>query len=240
MQDAVFADPKLQVSDFEFNASVVNVFDDMVVRSVPFYLEMQRMVAELSADFVQKGTRIYDLGCSTGTTMVSLHQKVDAEIVFVGVDEAEEMLKSCKNNLPKHIPSRKVELINADLNKGIKLEKPSVVILCLTLQFVRPLKRQKLIEDIYQQLPENGALIIVEKVLGEDSLFNRLFIKHYYEFKKRNNYSETEIAKKREALENVLIPYRLKENEELLAECGFRHIDTFFKWYNFAGFVAVK
>lgn len=239
-QDAVFADPKMQVSDFEFNAAVVNVFDDMVVRSVPFYLEMQRMVAELSADFAQKGTRIYDLGCSTGTTMISLHQKVDKDIEFVGVDEADEMLKSCRSNLEKAIPGRQVELVNADLNKGIKLEKPSVVILCLTLQFVRPLKRQKLIEDIYKQLPENGALIIVEKVLGEDSLFNRLFIKHYYEFKKRNNYSDTEIAKKREALENVLIPYRLKENEELLAECGFKHIDTFFKWYNFAGFVAVK
>ncbi|MBU2525521.1 MAG: carboxy-S-adenosyl-L-methionine synthase CmoA [Bacteroidetes bacterium] len=240
MQDVVFADPKLQVTDFEFNAAVVNVFDDMVVRSVPFYLEMQRMVAELAADFAIKNTNIYDLGCSTGTTMMSLNQKVDKNIQFVGVDEADEMLKSCQTNLERVMPERQVKLVNADLNKGIELENPSVVILCLTLQFVRPLKRQKLIEDIYRQLPENGALIIVEKVLGEDSLFNRLFIKHYYEFKKRNDYTETEISKKREALENVLIPYRLKENEELLAECGFKHIDTFFKWYNFAGFVAVK
>jgi tRNA (cmo5U34)-methyltransferase len=240
MLDKVFADPKLQVTDFEFNASVVKVFDDMVVRSVPFYIEMQRMVAELAADFAIKNTNIYDLGCSTGTTMMSLHQKVDKNIQFVGVDEADEMLKSCKANLNEAMPDRQVKLVNADLNKGIELDNASVVILCLTLQFVRPLKRQKLIEDIYRQLPENGALIIVEKVLGEDSMFNRLFIKHYYEFKKRNDYTETEISKKREALENVLIPYRLKENEELLAECGFKHIDTFFKWYNFAGFVAVK
>ncbi|MDT8414264.1 MAG: carboxy-S-adenosyl-L-methionine synthase CmoA [Flavobacteriaceae bacterium] len=240
MLDKVFADPKLQVTDFEFNASVVKVFDDMVVRSVPFYIEMQRMVAELAADFAIKNTNIYDLGCSTGTTMMSLNQKVDKNIQFIGVDEADEMLKSCQTNLERVMPDRPVKLVNADLNKGIELENPSVVILCLTLQFVRPLKRQKLIEDIYRQLPENGALIIVEKVLGEDSMFNRLFIKHYYEFKKRNDYTETEISKKREALENVLIPYRLKENEELLAECGFKHIDTFFKWYNFAGFVAVK
>lgn len=240
MQDAVFADPKMQVSDFEFNASVVNVFDDMVVRSVPFYLEIQRMVAELASDFVQKNTRVYDLGCSTGATLMSLHQKVDKSIEFVGVDESAEMLKSCAANLKKQIPERKVQLVDADLNQGIAMEKASVAILCLTLQFVRPLKRQKLIADIYRQLPENGALIIVEKVLGEDSLFNRLFIKHYYEFKKRNNYTDTEIAKKREALENVLIPYRLKENEELLRDCGFKHIDTFFKWYNFSGFIAIK
>jgi len=33
------------------------------------------------------------------------------------------------------------------------------------------------------------------------------FIKNYYAMKKRNGYSDMEIAQKREALENVLIPY---------------------------------
>ena len=49
-------------------------------------------------------------------------------------------------------------------------------------------------------------------MLGENSTFNRLFINHYYEMKRRNGYSEIEIAQKREALENVLVPYRLEEN----------------------------
>jgi len=239
-KDKVFSDPNLKVSDFEFNESVVKVFDDMVVRSVPFYLEMQSMIADLTADFAVKGTNVYDLGCSTGTTMMAIQSKLDPSIGFVGVDESVEMLKTCRTNLDKAIPGRKVVLVDADLNKGIELENATVVILCLTLQFVRPLRRSKLIRDIYEQLPENGAVIILEKVLGEDSMFNRLFIKHYYEFKKRNDYSETEISKKREALENVLIPYRLKENEELFAEAGFRFIDVFFKWYNFSGMIAVK
>jgi len=86
----------------------------------------------------------------------------------------------------------------------------------------------------------NGCLILVEKVLGEDSLFNRLFIKYYYDFKKRNHYSELEISQKREALENVLIPYKLNENLDLLANCGFKYREVFFKWYNFSGIVAVK
>jgi tRNA (cmo5U34)-methyltransferase len=80
----------------------------------------------------------------------------------------------------------------------------------------------------------------MEKVLGNDSLFNRTFIKFYYEMKKRNGYSELEIAKKREELENVLIPYRVEENYELLRQGGFHHIDTFLKWYNFCGIVALK
>ena len=86
----------------------------------------------------------------------------------------------------------------------------------------------------------NGCLLLVEKVLGEHSTFNRLFIKHYYEMKARNGYSELEISQKREALENVLVPYRLEENKELLLNAGFRHVDVFFKWYNFCGMIALK
>jgi tRNA (cmo5U34)-methyltransferase len=87
---------------------------------------------------------------------------------------------------------------------------------------------------------ENGALIMVEKVLGEESLFNRFFIEHYYDFKRRSGYSDLEITQKREALENVLVPYKLLENRELLLRCGFRYVDVFFKWYNFCGIIAVK
>jgi tRNA (cmo5U34)-methyltransferase len=87
---------------------------------------------------------------------------------------------------------------------------------------------------------DQGCLILIEKVLGEDSLFNRLFIKYYYDMKRRHGYSELEISQKREALENVLIPYKLLENRELLLRTGFKSVDVFFKWYNFCGIIAVK
>ncbi|MEQ9508936.1 MAG: methyltransferase, partial [Alloalcanivorax xenomutans] len=77
-------------------------------------------------------------------------------------------------------------------------------------------------------------------VLGNDAFLNRLWIKLYYDMKKRNGYSETEIAQKREALENVLIPYRLDENLKLLSRAGLDNVDVFFKWYNFAGFLGTK
>jgi len=239
-KDKIFDDSRQKVTDFEFNRAVVSVFDDMVVRSVPFYLEIQRMITELAADFALEGTQIYDLGCSTGTTMMNLDKVIDPKIRFVGIDNSDEMLKSCKKNLKSAGITRDIDLVKADINNGVLLENSSVVILCLTLQFVRPLYREKLLKSIYDQLHENGALIMIEKVLGEATLFNRMFIKYYYDFKQANNYSQTEIAKKREALENVLIPYKLKENEDMLKDCGFKHIEVFFKWYNFSGFVAMK
>jgi tRNA (cmo5U34)-methyltransferase len=83
-------------------------------------------------------------------------------------------------------------------------------------------------------------LLLVEKLTCEDTTLNRLYIDHYYDFKRRNGYSEIEISKKREALENVLIPYRLDENVKLLKSAGFRQVETFFRWYNFCGLVAIK
>jgi tRNA (cmo5U34)-methyltransferase len=110
----------------------------------------------------------------------------------------------------------------------------------LTLQFLRPIYRERLIRSIYEGMNENGCLIIVEKVLGENSIFNRLFIDYYYRMKKKHGYSELEISQKREALENVLVPYKLIENRELILDTGFRSWDVFFKWYNFCGMIAVK
>ncbi|MEY3436907.1 MAG: carboxy-S-adenosyl-L-methionine synthase CmoA, partial [Bacteroidota bacterium] len=107
-------------------------------------------------------------------------------------------------------------------------------------QFVRPIHRLKLLKRIYDGLQKDGVMIVVEKVLAEDSSFNRKFIKYYYDYKRRNHYSDMEIAQKREALENVLIPYKLTENITLFREAGFGNVDTFFKWYNFAGIVAQK
>jgi tRNA (cmo5U34)-methyltransferase len=198
------------------------------------------MIGEMAQDFIAEGANVYDLGCSTGTTLIGLDKTAAPNVKFIGLDESEDMLKKCRDNFESAGITRPYELIQGDLNQGVMLENPSVVIMCLTLQFIRPLYREKLIQQIYNQLNPMGCLILVEKVLGEDSLFNRLFIKYYYEMKRRHQYSEMEISQKREALENILIPYKLLENRELLMRCGFRYVDTFFKWYNFSGMIAVK
>lgn len=239
-KDIVFKDAQRPAYDFKFNKEVATVFDDMVVRSVPYYEEMQRMIAELTKDFAVKGTNVYDLGCSTGTTMINLDKILPEEIGFVGIDNSDEMLLKCEHNLKDAGVTRNVAYENQDLNHAIKINNPSVVIFCLTLQFLRPLNREKILKKICESLPENGAVILIEKILTEHSICNRLFIEHYYTFKKRNGYDEIEIAKKRESLENVLVPYQLSENETLLKSCGFRYTEVFFKWYNFTGIIAIK
>ena len=241
-KDKLFAVPRKRIDDFDFGKDTAQVFDDMLGRSVPFYGEIQRQTAELAADFAQDGTAIYDLGCSTCASFLAIDQVLppDRDVRYVGIDSSIEMLDRARAKLEQAGLRRPYELRVSDLDEGVAIENASVVLLILTLQFVRPLRRERLVRAVLEGLRHDGCLILVEKVLGENSTFNRLFIQHYYEMKKRHGYTEMEIAQKREALENVLIPYRLKENEELLQRAGFPHIDVFFKWYNFCGIVASK
>ena len=238
--DKVFREEIQNASDFKFGATVANVFDDMVNRSVPFYGEIQRMVAELSADHALDGTNVYDLGCSTGTTMIGMNTLVPNDIKFIGVDDSREMLDKCDGKLKQAGFTRPYDLVVEDLNQGVTIENASVVVLCLTLQFIRPISREKILRSISNGLVNGGVLILVEKILAEDSLFNRNFIKYYYDMKRRHQYSEMEISQKREALENVLVPYKHSENITMLRENGFQHCETFFKWYNFSGLIAIK
>ena len=239
-KDEVFKETISKASDFKFSIKVANVFDDMVTRSVPFYIEMQRMIGELAADHYQDNSNVYDLGCSTGTTMIVMNDTIPEHIRFVGIDDSGAMLEKCRSKLEEAGFNRPYELEVSDLNGEIEITNASIVVLCLTLQFVRPIYRERLVKKIYDGLLPGGVLIIVEKILAEDSTWNRDFIKYYYNLKRRNHYSEMEIAQKREALENVLIPYKLSENITMLREAGFSNYEIFFKWYNFAGFIAKK
>ena len=225
---------------FEFNEPVARVFDDMLERSIPFYKECQQMVIDLVRHFAQKNSAVYDLGCSTGTLLRHLVKAIPItqKIRFVGLDNSEAMLKKARGKLKGHL--NRCELVAADLESGFELADASVVIMNYTLQFIPPKRRAAMLKKIYKGLRPGGGLILIEKVRGESNGLNDLFIEQYHAYKRSQGYSKLEIAKKREALEKVLIPLKPEKNRDLLAEAGFRQVDVFFKWFDFAGFLAVK
>ncbi|MBT3303693.1 carboxy-S-adenosyl-L-methionine synthase CmoA [Candidatus Woesearchaeota archaeon] len=234
-KDTKFSE-KMEVTDFVFDGSVANVFDDMLSRCIPFYEETNQMIKKLVLEHVKPNTNVYDLGCSTGALLSMLTENLsNSEIRFVGVDNSEAMIKKAKERLEE----KQIELINKDL-ENIEIKNASVVVMNWTLQFIRPSKREKILKKIFEGLTEGGCLIISEKILSENSKLNSRYIKQYYDLKKSKGYSELEIAQKREALENVLIPYKLSENIIELKKVGFKTVDSFFQWYNFASIIAIK
>ena len=239
-KDKLFSKKQRFVKDFTFGEQTATVFDDMLQRSVPFYDEVQRMIGEIASDFAVEGTNIYDLGCSTGNTLLMLDAVVPKGVRFIGVDNSQDTLRRAKEKLTQRKLTRDYELICADLNEGVSITNASMVVINLTLQFIRPLNRSKLVASIAGGVHNEGCLVLIEKVLSQYSALNRFFIKYYYAFKERNGYSAMEISQKREALENILVPYRLDENVELLLSNGFSECEVFFKWYNFCGLIALK
>jgi tRNA (cmo5U34)-methyltransferase len=238
-RDQLFATPRERVDDFNFGHDTAAVFDDMLGRSVPFYDEIQRMTAEIAGEFAQEGSSLFDLGCSTGTTLALLDPVCPPDVKFVGVDNSADMLEKADEKLKACGLTRPYELRLQDL-QDVTLENASVVVMTLTLQFLRPLHRQRLMDEIARATRPGGCFILVEKLVLQDPLLNRMYIKHYYAMKQRRGYSDLEISQKREALENVLIPYRFEENRAMALGAGFTGFETFFRWYNFCGMVAVK
>src|SRR3989338_2148669 len=241
MKDQLFEDKASGARTFQFDEKVASAFDDMLQRSVPFYTQQQEMIMALGKQFYQPGTAIYDLGCSLGTTLINFGQDLNRQDAqLIGYDSSVPMIEKARKAIKARQLDRLIELRYGDLNKGVVIENASVVTMLWTLQFVRPLSRDRLIQTIYRGLVEGGALMLAEKVLTNNSHVNRLFIELYYDYKRRQGYSDEEIIRKREALENVLVPYRIEENMELFRRNGFELCETFFQYYNFVGFLCVK
>jgi tRNA (cmo5U34)-methyltransferase len=238
-RDDIYRHGKVK-EDFVFTDQVAEVFDDMLDRSIPYYRQVIGMIAQLLEQYLEPGDTVYDLGCSTGTTLLALAGRLGTTgIDFVGVDSSPAMIRKAVAKAAKYSRTNAFRFIEKDI---LELECASVgaIILNYTLQFIRPVRREEFLRQIYGFLRPGGVLILSEKVVCADSRLNRDFIKLYHRFKKERGYSDLEIARKREALENVLVPFTANENENLLRKAGFRHIERIFQWLNFISIMAVK
>jgi tRNA (cmo5U34)-methyltransferase len=226
------------IANFRFDESVVEVFDDMVKRSVPGYDSMIQMVGLVARMYGKDNTNYYDLGSSTGaiTLAISLNNN-HKNNKFIAIDNSPDMVKKCQKNLSKKIDN--LEVICEDINETT-IQNASIVVLNLTLQFVEVSKRAPLLKKIYDGLNPGGVLIISEKIHFDDNENQKQITQLHLDFKRANGYSELEIANKRQAIENVLISENKKTHIDRLKQCGFKEASCYFQCLNFASFLSVK
>ena len=235
MKDKVFVKPISK--QFEFDEDVAVVFDDMLERSIPFYKEVIELTCNQICLHVKSNATIVDLGCSTANTLLSLYKKSDKTYHLIGIDNSEAMLHLAKQKVSAY--GAKIDLIEDDIT-SVALKNIDVVMANYMLQFIRPLQRADFVQKIYDALNDDGLFVFSEKIVLEDKVLNKQMIDLYYDFKRKQGYSDFEIAQKREALENVLIPYTEEENRDMLKSVGFKTVETIFKWGNFVTFIAKK
>ena len=234
-KDKVFTKPIAK--KFEFDEAVASVFDDMLSRSVPFYDEVRKLVIALILAEQKERMKVLDLGSSTAKFLLDLHAKKSVPMQLKGLDNSSAMIERAKQKCQAFGAEISLEL--ADM-LTYDYSDEDVVVANYTLQFIRPMQRIELIKRLYEGLNEEGVFIFSEKVVFEDKKLDKQMIDIYYEYKKRQGYSEYEIAQKREALENVLIPFTIEENIRMCKDAGFTRVDTIFQWANFVTFVAKK
>lgn len=234
MRDEIFKEPIKK--QFEFDAAVASVFDDMINRSVPHYAVSQKLITDFLAEILPLNSSVIDLGCSTASTLLALW-RIRCDISLRGVDNAAAMLENAKAKILAY--GANIDLKEDDILK-CEFKGFDAVLLNYTLQFIRPIKRQEFVDKIYKNLNENGVFIFSEKMIFEDKKLTKNIINIYEKYKLEQGYSRYEIAQKREALENVLIPYTEAENRALALNAGFKSVECLFRWANFATFVAFK
>ncbi|MCH5323311.1 MAG: carboxy-S-adenosyl-L-methionine synthase CmoA [Helicobacter sp.] len=235
MMDKIFA--KTPQKQFEFDEKVADVFDDMLTRSIPYYKEVLSLSADFALSYAKEDSNILDLGTSTGSMLAEIAAKAQYKINLYGIDSSLAMIKRAQNKLNAY--GVKATLVCGDILKEDFIPS-SCVIANYTLQFIRPMQREILVKKIYDCLEDGGVFIFSEKIMCEDKMLDFKMIEYYLQNKKKQGYSDFEIAKKREALENVLIPYSTEENKSMLQNAGFKHIQILFCWVNFATFIALK
>jgi len=244
LHDNLYFNKLEDISHFNFNEAVVNVFPDMIKRSVPGYSTILGMIGDLASRYVQPNSRCYDLGCSLGAASIAIRSGISADnCLIVSVDNSSAMIERCETVLHSTHPTAShatpIRLVHDDI-VNITIESASMVVLNFTLQFISVDKRLLLLQKIYNGLLPGGILVLSEKVVFTDEPHQQLMTELYHNFKRANGYSDLEISQKRTALEAVMKPETLEMHKHRLKNVGFNSADTWFQCMTFASLIAIK
>ncbi|MDV6316920.1 carboxy-S-adenosyl-L-methionine synthase CmoA [Idiomarina sp. HP20-50] len=239
--DTIFSKPLPSISDFCFDQQVVEVFPDMINRSVPGYSSILQTLPQLVSRYVQPDTHLYDLGCSLGAATLAMRKGCEqtSNCKIIGVDNSQAMIERAQLHLDGYKSQVPVQLLCQDLTE-VPIMNASVVVLNFTLQFIPEEKRDAVIQRLFDGMNDNAVLLVAEKIRHPDEQMNDVLIDLHHNFKRANGYSELEISQKRAAIENVMKIDTLQAHQHRFQKAGFKHSTTWFQCFNFAAMLAVK
>ena len=241
--DKIYED-KTDEEPFRFNADVADVFPDMLRRSIPGYAMSIEAIGSLAARYVRPDTHCYDLGCSLGAATLAMRQGIRSDRCrIVAADMAPAMIERCREIVAEEERRDErpvsIDVIQTDI-RDLDVSNASMVVLNYTLQFLAPGDRDALLRRIADGMNPGGVLVLSEKVVDENAEMEKLLVDLHHEYKRRNDYSALEIARKRAALENVLIPETVAAHRDRLRAAGFAHSAVWLRYFNFVSIVAVR
>lgn len=236
MRDVFYRNIKKPIKPFEFDEKIVDIFPDMVRRSIPGYLLTISMIEVIADGYIKNNSNVYDLGCSLGEVSFAIKQAVsNRKYKIIAVDNSKAMIDACRKN------NKNIEISFLQENiLEIKLSNASVIVMNFTLQFIPKKSRKLLIDKIYKALIPGGVLIISEKVCFDEQEEQSKMTQFHHHMKQLNGYEKIEIANKRDALDKVLVSETIKTHKSRLKKAGFTHAYNYLRCFNFVSMVAFK
>ncbi len=238
-RDRLYLQAGEEVAPFVFSEEVVRVFPDMIERSVPGYRLLLELTASLVRQAAQPQSRIYDLGCSLGAATLTARRAVQKPgVSMIALDNSPSMVARCRQIVADDNSIVPVEVIEGDV-LDLPIGNASVVMMYFTLQFIAPAERAGLLQKIARGLRPGGVLLLAEKMSFTEPVQSWMD-RHHHDFKRAQGYSDLEIARKRQALERVLIADSRSSHHERLRAAGFDQVIDWFQCLNFSALVATK
>jgi tRNA (cmo5U34)-methyltransferase len=239
-RDQIYAEGEPPSGPFEFSEEVARVFPDMLRRSIPGYAATIQAIRSLARNHVVAGTQLYDLGCSLGASTRAMRQGVRVPgCRIVAIDNAPAMVRRCREILAEDDDETPVDVQCSDI-RDLRIENASMVVMNYTLQFIAPEDRPGMLRKIADGMIQGGVLVLSEKVVHSDPAIESSLQTLHTEFKRRHQYSERESARKRAALENVLVPDTVEAHEARLKAAGFAHVGVWLRYFNFVSMIAFR
>lgn len=221
-------------SGWSFSGLAAEKFDDHVRKSVPYYEDGHRLICQLSDYFIRTGSRVYDLGCSTGVLAKQLiHHVLPRQIELIGIDSEVDMVRRASKNVPA------ATFINDDICK-FSFQPASFIVGYYIFQFIPLVNRLALFRRLYAALEPGGALVYFEKIAMETAMLQEMMSALYTDYRLDNSFSNAQIYGKSRSLRGILTPISEHDNFRILNAAGFKTSAVIFRSLVFAGFIAIK
>jgi tRNA (cmo5U34)-methyltransferase len=213
-----------------FTPEVAEAFPDHVRASVPFYDQIQRLVAELADWLAPDGALIADLGCATGTTAVAITRRHPGrDLSFDLYDASAAMLEIASASLPAVLADARTW--EQDLMAPLQHSGADLTLALFTLQFLPMPARAAVLAAARAASAESGALIIAEKIRPEDSRWAEIAHDVSWDWKAVHSVSDEAILAKARALRGVLVPSTFSALEAMITAGGWEPPEVLFRWH---------
>ena len=217
---------------WKFNEEGAQCFDIHVRQSVPMYDIMQDHIIKVSKFFIEDNTNVLDIGTSTGELLSKIPYNDTCS--YIGIDIEEPMIIKAREKLDERYNLQVRDILNYNIDNC------SFITMMLVLQFIKHRDKLRALTNVYNALNKGGAFILVDKiktpVLDIHDIYNDL----YYDFKRNQGLSDTEIIDKNVSLRGFQKCITLQDNLDLLHQAGFDKMDILFKTNNFVVILCIK